>query len=169
MQRGRVVDAVAKESHDVTFAAQDTNDSLLVRGREAGEECRLLCRLSQIGVGHFFDVVAQQHGVGEKPDIAAYFAANQVVVAGKDLNCNTMFAQRFDRGCSGGLGRVEECDISFNTRLCSSSFAQDVFPGNSFTATAKTRNPSLLRLAYSSFNPFIRAGSMGDNLPSNSN
>ena len=57
-QCGSIVDAIAQESHNVTFAAQDTNDSLLVRGREAGEECCLLCRLGQFGVGHFLDFIA---------------------------------------------------------------------------------------------------------------
>jgi hypothetical protein len=70
------------------------------------------CRLGKFGVGHLFDFIAEEHRVGKKPDVAAYLAANQVVVAGEDLYCNTMFMQRFDRGCSCGLWGVEECHIS---------------------------------------------------------
>ena len=111
-QRGRIVDSVSHESHNVPLAAQDANDSLLVGGREAGEEGCLFRSLGQFGVRHFLHVVAQQHRVGEESHVPANFAANQVVVTGEYLYRNTMFAQRFNCGRGGGFGRVEECDIS---------------------------------------------------------
>ena len=114
---GAVVDSVAQESDHVTFATQDANDSLLVSGREAGEKSCLLCRLGQFGVGHFLDFVAQQHRVGEEADVAAHLAADQVVVAGKDLHGNAMLVKRFNCRCSGGFGRVEECDISLQHKI----------------------------------------------------
>ena len=67
------------------------------------------------------------------------------------------------------LGGSRNATYPFSTRSRSSSFEQDCLPGSSLTATAKTRKPSLLRLAYSSRKPFISAGSMGDSFPSSSN
>src|ERR1035438_4178895 len=72
-QCGSIIDTVAHESHDMSLGPENMNDSLLVRWREPCEECCLLCRLGQFGVGHFLDFITQQHRVGEKADVAAYF------------------------------------------------------------------------------------------------
>ena len=112
-QGGSVVDSVAHESDDVPLAPQDADDPLLVRGREAGEQRRLLRRLGQFGVGHLLHVAAQQHRVGGEAHVLAHLAADELVVPGEDFYRHAMLVQRLDGASRGVLGRVQECDVSF--------------------------------------------------------
>ena len=63
-QGGRIVDAVAQEADDVLLALQGADDPLLVGRREPGEERGAFGGLGQFGVGHGFDLRAQQHAIG---------------------------------------------------------------------------------------------------------
>ena len=59
-QGGPVVDAVAEEAHHVALALQRGDDPLLVSGRQAREERRLLDGGGELRVGHRLDLGAEQ-------------------------------------------------------------------------------------------------------------
>ena len=109
---GRVVDAVAQEADDVPLALQGADDALLVGRRQPGEERRVLGRLGQFGIGHGFDLPAQQHAVGGQADLLADLAAYQLVVAGEGLDRDAVVLQGQDGRGRGFLGRVEESDVA---------------------------------------------------------
>lgn len=59
---------------------EDADGLLLVGRREAREERRLLCRVGQLGIGHFLHIAAEEHG--HEADVPA-FAGNQLVDCNK--------------------------------------------------------------------------------------
>src|ERR1035438_3553373 len=116
-QGGSIVDAVAHESDDVALTPESANDPLLVGGREAGEQRGLLGRIGQLGIGHFLDVRAQQHGIGRKSHVLAHLAADQIVVAGENLNSDAMLVKGLDGRSRGVLGRVQKRDVPFEHKV----------------------------------------------------
>ena len=87
LQRGRVVDAVAHEPHDVPLALQGLDDLLLLGRGEAGEHGGLLRRLARAARG----VEPRELGPGHQvlhvdAHVLAHLARDQVVVPGEDLH-----------------------------------------------------------------------------------
>ena len=116
-QGGRIVDAVAQEADDVPLALQSADHPLLVGRREAGEERGLLGRLGQFGVRHGFHLGAQQHAIRRQPDFLADLAADQLVVAGEDLDRDAVVLQRRDGRGRGILGRVEKGHVAHQDQV----------------------------------------------------
>ena len=109
---GRIVDAVAQEADDVPFALQGADDPLLVGGRQPGEERRVLRGLGKLGVVHGLDLGAQQDAIGREAHFLANLAADQLVVAGEDLDGHAVVFQRRNRRRRGVLGRIEEGHVA---------------------------------------------------------
>jgi len=80
-----VVDSIAHESDDVAIAPEGADDTLFMRGREAGEQRDLYSGLGKFGVGHFLDVTAQQHGIRREAHVGANLTAYQGVIPSEDF------------------------------------------------------------------------------------
>ena len=127
-QGGGIVDSVAHESNDMSLAPEGADDPLLVGRREAGEERGLLCRVSQFGIGHFFDVRAQEHWIGREPHILAHFATDELVVAGQNFYCHPMLVKGLDGTSRGVLGRVQKRDVPLEHQVALIVLGARLFP-----------------------------------------
>src|ERR1035437_10018124 len=106
-----------RSADSLAISAAVSTEMPISAASNAGEERCLLRRISQFGVGHFLDIIAQQHRVGDESHVLAHLAADEIVVACEDLYHYTMFVQRLDRGGRCALGRVEKCDIPFQHQI----------------------------------------------------
>src|SRR5580700_2758226 len=100
-------------SADSFAISVDTDDSLLVGGRQAREERGLLRRVRQLGVRHFLYVAAEEHGVGREAHVLANLSADKLVIAGEDFYCHAVIVKGLDGTSRGVLGRVQKRDVSF--------------------------------------------------------
>jgi len=155
---GRIVDPVARNPHNVTFARRTRTIRCLCAGERRAKSV-VFSAASPILHPTFFDFITPIAWVGKKPDVAAYLAANQVVVAVRSFTVTPCYAGSIGLPAGwllAGRGR----HISFSTRLCSSSFAQEVFPAKLLTGNSQNRNPSLLRARVLILQPLHQGGSM---------
>ncbi len=113
MQRGSIVDSVSHEADHVSLAAEKANDPLLVSRSKTSEKRRLFGRIRQFRVRHLLHGLAQEHRIGLKAHVPAHLAADQVIIAGKDLHSYAVLVQRLDCDCRRALGRVEKCNVPF--------------------------------------------------------
>jgi len=63
-------------------------------------------------IRHGLDLAAQNDFFRLNTDLLADFARDEVIVAGEDLDRDTVLAQNGDGLGSGVLGRIEECEIT---------------------------------------------------------
>ena len=107
---GRVVDAVAEEADDVLPALERLDDPLLVRRREPREDAWSSPPLRRVAASVIVSTcAAQEHDVGRQAHLVADLAADQLVVAGEDLDRDAVLLQRHERRAgaspSAGPGR----------------------------------------------------------------
>ena len=108
MQSRRVIDAVAHVADDVPRLAQGADDLELLVGIDAGKDRGARRAGHQRGVGQPAHLVAGQDFVDLETDEARDVAGHQVIVAGDDLERDSLGRQCRDRRADVRLGRVAE-------------------------------------------------------------
>ena len=86
VQRGRVVDAVAHVSDDVSASLERENDPVLLRRRDAREHRRLLREMAERRVVDPRDVLAGHDLLIVQPMRSADVTGDQLVIARQDLD-----------------------------------------------------------------------------------
>ena len=90
MQGGRVIDAVAHESHHVPSPLQREKDPVLLRWRDAREHGRLLRQVTERRVVDPCEVIARHDLLLIEPDGSADVTRDPFVVASQDFDCNAV-------------------------------------------------------------------------------
>ena len=90
VQRGRVIDAVAHETHDVSSTLQSKNDAVLLRRRDPREYRCLLRQMTEGRVVDPRDVIAGHDPLIVEGDASADVARDAFVVARQNLDRNAV-------------------------------------------------------------------------------
>ena len=67
--------------------------------------------IGQLGIGHFLQIDAEQHGVSRETHVFANLSADELVVPGKDFYRYAVLTQGLNGTSRSGLGRVQKRDV----------------------------------------------------------
>ena len=101
VQRGGIVDSIAEKADDVTAVLQREDYAVLLRRRYAGKDIRLFGHVREGRVIQASEIVAQDHFSAVDSNLRADVPGYQFIVAGQDLDLDTVSPQGGDR-----LGRT---------------------------------------------------------------
>jgi len=167
MQRGSIVDSVSHEADHVSLAAEKANDPLLVSRSKTSEKRRLFGRIRQFRVRHLLHGLARSIGSGSRPT-SAHLAADQVIIAGKDLHSS--------RACAAPGLRLPPCPWAGREMQRTLSARGRARPPLSRTASGQFldghgQHPEAVAAEARIFIPqaFHQSGIMGESFPSSSN
>ena len=116
-QRRGVVNAVAHKSHHVSFAFQQSHDTLFVQRRQARKQGGTFCQLGQFIIAQRFNLAADDHFTRIQTYFVADFGRHQLAVSGQDFDRNTAGLQRFQRRGCGLFRRIQKGDIAFKDQV----------------------------------------------------
>ena len=109
VERRRVVDAVAQEADDVAAALERQDDPVLLRGRDAGEDGRLLGHRARARRRSCARSRRRRRSRAPvEPDLAADVPGDQLVVAGQDLHHDPVAAKRRSASATPSIGGSRE-------------------------------------------------------------
>ena len=109
MKRGRVVDAIAQESHDLIARLEGQSQTMLLGRREPGEQRGVLAGERQGIIIQSIDLRAQQRATLRQPDFGAHVSGHALVVAGDNSHLDTVVGQLLQGSAdAGAIGSTKE-------------------------------------------------------------